>query len=246
MNAQSALANRRPTIAIVDDDVRLCDLLQSFLLQNQLHVRVAHNGEELNTLLASEIIDLIVLDVMLPGETGLGICRRLRSAGNHTPIIMLTARREEMDRITGLEVGADDYVGKPFNPRELLARINAVLRRQWPSEAPGGPAPMSESVKFGPFVLDLAARKLTRDGREIALTTGEFATLKAFVRHTGEPLTRERLALLARGREIGPSDRSLDVQISRLRRLIEDNPAMPRYLQTVWGVGYVFVSDADR
>ena len=156
---------------------------------------------------------------------------------------MLTAKGEDVDRIVGLEVGADDYLGKPFNPRELLARIHAVLRRRPPQEAPGAPSAENESVTFGPFAFDLGARTLHKNGEEISLTTGEFAMLKALVRHPRQPLSREKLAQLARGREFEPFDRSLDVQISRLRKLIEADAASPRYIQTVWGVGYVFVPD---
>jgi two-component system phosphate regulon response regulator OmpR len=157
---------------------------------------------------------------------------------------MLTAKDEDADRISGLELGADDYLGKPFNPRELLARINAVLRRRPIHEAPGAPADHdSEHVTFGPFTFDMSARKLYRQGQALPLSTGEFAMLKALVRHPRQPLAREKLARLARGRAIAQYGRSLDVQISRLRKLIEEDPVNPRYLQTVWGVGYVFVPD---
>jgi two-component system, OmpR family, phosphate regulon response regulator OmpR len=156
---------------------------------------------------------------------------------------MLTAKVEDVDRIVGLEVGADDYLPKPFNPRELLARIHAVLRRRPALEAPGAPAKEPQTVTFGTFEFDLALRRLTKDGEQIALTTGEFSMLKALVRHPRQPLSRDKLAQLARGREFEPFDRSLDVQISRLRKMIEPDPAQPRYIQTVWGVGYVFVPD---
>jgi len=182
---------------------------------------------------------------MLPGEDGLSICRRLRAANDPTPIIMLTAKVDDVDRIVGLEVGADDYLPKPFNPRELLARIHAVLRRRPVLEAPGAPSKEALTVSFGPFEFDLALRRLARDGEYIALTTGEFSMLKALVRHPRQPLTRDRLAHLARGRGFEPFDRSLDVQISRLRKLIEPDPAQPRYIQTVWGLGYVFVPDGE-
>jgi two-component system phosphate regulon response regulator OmpR len=156
---------------------------------------------------------------------------------------MLTAKVEDVDRIVGLEVGADDYLPKPFNPRELLARIHAVLRRRPMIEAPGAPSREAQSVSFGPFEFDLALRRLTRDGEVISLTTGEFSMLKALVRHPRQPLSRDKLAQLARGREFEPFDRSLDVQVSRLRKMIEPDPSQPRYIQTVWGVGYVFVPD---
>ena len=156
---------------------------------------------------------------------------------------MLTAKGEDVDRIVGLEIGADDYLAKLFNPRELLARVHAVLRRRPAVEAPGAPAAETELVTFGNFVFDLSARTLKRDNEDLPLTTGEFAMLKALVRHPRQPLSREKLAQLARGREFEPFDRSLDVQVSRLRKLIETDPASPRYIQTVWGVGYVFVPD---
>ena len=180
---------------------------------------------------------------MLPGEDGLSICRRLRSLNDTTPIIMLTAKVEDVDRIVGLEVGADDYLPKPFNPRELLARIHAVLRRRPAMEAPGAPSQEPQTVTFGPFEFDLSLRRLVKEGQPIALTTGEFSMLKALVRHPRQPLSRDKLAQLARGREFEPFDRSLDVQISRLRKMLEPDPAQPRYIQTVWGVGYVFVPD---
>jgi two-component system phosphate regulon response regulator OmpR len=146
----------------------------------------------------------------------------------------------------GLEVGADDYLGKPFNPRELLARIHAVLRRRPPTEVPGAPSADSEVVNFGPFHFDMGARVLRKDGDELTLTTGEFAMLKALVRHPRQPLSREKLAQLARGRDFEPFDRSLDVQVSRLRKLIEVDVTSPRFIQTVWGVGYVFVPDGSN
>jgi len=187
--------------------------------------------------------DLIVLDIMMPGEDGLTICRKMRSAKDDTPVIMLTAKAEDVDRILGLELGADDYVSKPFNPRELLARINAVLRRKQTSEHPAGPSHDTEVVNFGPYTLDLAKRCLTNEGRDVPITSGEFALLKVLVRHPKVPLSRDRLMEMARGREYEAFDRSLDVQISRLRKLIEPNPSKPQYIQTVWGLGYVFVPD---
>ena len=234
---------RHDKVVIVDDDARIRDLLRRYLSQEGFEVMVAEDGKTLNRILQREAVDLIVLDLMLPGEDGLSICRRLRAANDKTPSIMLTAKGEDVDRIVGLEIGADDYLGKPFNPRELLARVHAVLRRRPAVEAPGAPAAETELVTFGNFVFDLSARTLKRDNEDLPLTTGEFAMLKALVRHPRQPLSREKLAQLARGREFEPFDRSLDVQVSRLRKLIETDPASPRYIQTVWGVGYVFVPD---
>lgn len=234
---------RLDKIVIVDDDARIRDLLRRFLAQEGYDVLLAEDARALQRITQRETVDLLVLDVMLPGEDGLSICRRLRQAGDKTPIIMLTAKGEDVDRILGLEIGADDYLAKPFNPRELLARIHAVLRRRPVIEAPGAPTAEQEVMRFGEFNFDLAARQLSRNGQEIPLTTGEFAMLKALVRHPRQSLSRDKLAQLARGRDFEPFDRSLDVQISRLRKLIEVDPANPRIIQTVWGVGYVFVPE---
>ena len=241
--AIAALPAKVDRILVVDDDVRIRDLLRRYLTQEGFEVFLAEDAHALNRVLLRESIDLIVLDLMLPGEDGLSICRRLRAERNTLPVIMLTAKVEDVDRIVGLEVGADDYLSKPFNPRELLARIHAVLRRRPPDETPGAPTKECQVVSFGPFALDLSLRKLEKNGAQIALTTGEFSMLKALVRHPRQPLSRDRLAQLARGREFEPFDRSLDVQVSRLRKMLEPDPSQPRYIQTVWGVGYVFVPD---
>ena len=236
-------ANRPNKILVVDDDARIRDLLRRYLTQEGFEVLLAEDGKSLTRIMLRETADLIVLDLMMPGEDGLSICRRLRAANDLTPVIMLTAKGEDIDRIVGLEVGADDYLGKPFNPRELLARIHAVLRRRPAQEAPGAPSSDNEVVKFGTFVFDLGLRTLKKADQEITLTTGEFAMLKALVRHPRIPLSREKLAQLSRGREFEPFDRSLDVQVSRLRKMLETDPTTPRFIQTVWGMGYVFVPD---
>ena len=239
-------STRLDKIVIVDDDARIRDLLRRYLSQEGFDVLLAEDGRALDRILQRETIDLMVLDLMLPGEDGLSICRRLRAAGVKTPVIMLTAKVEDMDRITGLEIGADDYLGKPFNPRELLARIHAVLRRRPQNESPSAPSSADhEVIVFGAFSLDLGIRSLTKNGEDMPLTSGEFAMLKALARHPKQPLTRDKLAQLARGREFEPFDRSLDVQISRLRKMIELDPASPKIIQTVWGVGYVFVPDGQ-
>ena len=175
--------HRSDKILVVDDDARIRDLLRRYLTQEGFEVLQAEDGKSLTRILLRETVDLIVLDLMMPGEDGLSICRRLRAANDRTPIIMLTAKGEDVDRIVGLEVGADDYLGKPFNPRELLARIHAVLRRRPVTEAPGSPSSENEVVGFGPFVFDIGARTLRRDNDDLPLTTGEFAMLKALVRH---------------------------------------------------------------
>ena len=236
---------RADKIMVVDDDARIRDLLRRYLSQEGFAVLQAEDGRALSRILLRESVDLIVLDLMLPDEDGLSICRRLRGAQDPTPIIMLTAKGEDVDRIVGLEVGADDYLAKPFNPRELLARIHAVLRRRPKAELPGAPSVQAGVVCFGPFIFDLGARELRRGDETLPLTSGDFAMLKALVRHPRQALPREKLAQLARGRELEPFDRSLDVQISRLRKLLETDPTAPRHIQTVWGVGYVFVPDSS-
>jgi two-component system, OmpR family, phosphate regulon response regulator OmpR len=212
----------KPTrVVVVDDDPKLRDLLNRYLTEQGLEVAQAADATALNKLLLRDHFSLIILDLMLPGEDGLSILRRLRGGNDKTPVILLTAKGEDIDRIIGLEMGADDYLAKPFNPRELLARINAVLRRT-PAET---------------------AASTPESGNPVTLTTGEYALLKTLIRHAKQPLSREKLMMLARGREYDSFDRSLDVQVSRLRKLLEDDPANPRYLQTVWGIGYVFIPD---
>ncbi|OCT21762.1 osmolarity response regulator transcription factor OmpR [Pseudomonas putida] len=231
-------------ILIVDDDPGLSSLLERFFTSKGFRARAVPNVEQMDRLLAREVFNLVVLDLMLPGEDGLSACRRLRAANNQIPIIMLTAKGDELSRIKGLELGADDYLAKPFNPDELVARVKAVLRRQAPS-VPGAPGSEEETVTFGDYELSLATRELKRGDEVHMLTTGEFAVLKALVMHAREPLTRDKLMNLARGREWDALERSIDVQISRLRRMIEPDPSKPRYIQTVWGVGYVFVPDGN-
>lgn len=237
------MVERTPKILIVDDDPRLRDLLRRYLGENGFNVLVSENGEAMKRLWVREHFDVLILDLMMPGEDGLAILKRLRAEKDMTPVIMLTAHGEDVDRILGLELGADDYLGKPFNPRELLARIHAVLRRRPRQDAPGAPSMENEVVKFGDFELDLGTRVLKKNGEIVPLTTGEFAVLKAFARHPRQPLSRDKLMEMARGREYEAFDRSLDVQVSRLRKLLEPDPSKPRYLQTVWGLGYVFIPD---
>jgi len=232
-------------ILIVDDDPGLRRLLERFLNGQGYRVRAVADVPQMNRLLARELFSLLILDLMLPGEDGLSACRRLRQEGNSMPIIMLTAKGNELDRITGLELGADDYLGKPFNPRELLARVKAVLRRQTPL-VPGAPLNEDSEVTFGDWRFSLATRELRKKDEVHRLTSGEYAVLKVLVQHPHEPLSRDKLMQLARGREWDAMERSIDVQISRLRRLIEpDVDDKPRYIQTIWGVGYVFVPDGS-
>jgi len=232
-------------VLVVDDDMRLRSLLERYLVEQGFIVRTAGNSEQMDRLLERENFHLMVLDLMLPGEDGLSICQRLRQKENEIPIVMLTAKGDEVDRIIGLELGADDYIPQPFNPRELLARIKAILRRRG-KEVPGAPATEENEITFGEFSLNLATREMSQGDKTMSLTSGEFAVLKALVTHPREPLSRDKLMNLARGRDYSALERSIDVQVSRLRRMIEVDAANPRYIQTVWGLGYVFVPDGEK
>jgi two-component system OmpR family response regulator len=235
-----------PHVLIVDDDREIRDLIARFLEKHGLRVSVAADGRAMGRVLADRGIDLIVLDVMLPGEDGLSLCRRLRAVSD-VPVIMLTAMGEEIDRILGLEMGADDYLAKPFNPRELLARIKAVLRRTQAAGSPGHPADGGRVLTFAGYRLDLAQRSLTAaDGVLVPLSTGEFDLLAAFAQHPNRVLSRDQLLDLARGRDAQPFDRAIDVQVSRLRRKIETDPADPLLIKTVRGGGYLFTPEIGR
>jgi two-component system phosphate regulon response regulator OmpR len=231
-------------VLVVDDDAELRRLLQDYLARHQFEVIAIPDASDVERRIQRHRPDVVVLDVMLPREDGLSVCRRLRASGEQVPIVMLTARDEPSDRILGLEFGADDYLGKPFEPRELVARLDAVLRRlRVPAAAPD---PAAEVVQIGDWRFDMAARLLTRADRSVALTSGEYALLRALVLHPYEPLRRDQLLQLARGAGHELFDRAIDVQVSRLRKLVEKDPRTPRYIQTVWGVGYVFVPDGPR
>ncbi|RUO56506.1 two-component system response regulator OmpR [Pseudidiomarina homiensis] len=232
-------------ILVVDDDARLRGLLERYLTEQGFYVRSAAQSEQMDRLLERENFHLMVLDLMLPGEDGLSICKRLRHANNDIPIVMLTAKGDEVDRIIGLELGADDYLAKPFNPRELLARVRAVLRRRG-KEIPGAPSADDEEIAFGEFRLNLGTREMFKGDEPMPLTSGEFAVLKALVTHPRQPMSRDKLMNQARGRDYSALERSIDVQVSRLRRMLEVDPASPRYIQTVWGLGYVFVPDGSK
>ena len=230
-------------VLVVDDESRMRKLVRDFLVKDGYSVVEAADGEEaVDVFMSDKDISLIILDVMMPDMNGFQELLKIREK-NNVPVLMLTARGEDVDRIVGLELGADDYIAKPFNPRELLARIHAVLRRRPRADEPGAPSLEKEVVVFGDFELDLGRRELRKNGEPVSLTTGEFAVLKAFARHPRVPLSRDKLMEMARGREYEAFDRSLDVQVSRLRKLIEPDPSKPRYLQTVWGLGYVFIPD---
>ncbi|HSG75706.1 MAG TPA: two-component system response regulator OmpR [Burkholderiales bacterium] len=240
------MAELKTRILVVDDDQRLRDLLTRYLGEQKFEVRAVADAPAMDKQLARERYDLLVLDLMLPGEDGLAICRRLRAAGGAPAIIMLTAKGDEVDRIVGLEMGADDYLPKPFNPRELVARINAVLRRKPRGGVPGAPGVEDGIYRFGAYEFNPGTRELKKDGKPVALTTGEYSVLKVLVERPRQPLSRDQLMELARGREYEVFDRAIDVQISRLRKLLEDDPSHPRYIQTVWGHGYVFVPDGQK
>ena len=240
------MAELKTRILVVDDDLRLRDMLTRYLGEQGFEVRAAGDAPAMDKQLSRERYDLIVLDLMLPGEDGLSICRRLRAQPAPPAIIMLTAKGDDVDRIVGLEMGADDYLPKPFNPRELVARVNAVLRRKSASGPPGGPAADSELHTFGEFELNLGNRSLVRGGKDVPLTTGEFSVLKVLAQNPKTPLSRDKLMELARGREYEVFDRSIDVQISRLRKIVEEDPSHPKHIQTVWGFGYVFVPDSEK
>ncbi len=229
-------------ILVIDDDQRLRELLQRFLTEQGFRVTVLPDSRDLSRRLERDPPHLMVLDWMMPYEDGLAVCKRLRASGDRTPVIMLTAKSEEDERIDGLDAGADDYLAKPFSPRELVARMHAVLRRA-AEISPGAPMPVDQPVAFGDCEVNFSTRVLTRAGEAQDLTTSEFAMLKVFVTHPHEPLTRERLSMLARGKEHEVFDRAIDVQVSRLRKLVETDASKPRYIQTVWGRGYVFVPD---
>jgi two-component system, OmpR family, phosphate regulon response regulator OmpR len=232
-------------ILIADDEADMRALLQRYLGDQGYAVRTVEDASMLERLLARERFDVLVLDVMMPGEDGLAACRRLRAAGETIPIIMLTARGDPVDRIVGLEMGADDYLPKPFNPRELVARIQALVRRQRVLGAHRGqPAQGEGEIAFGAFVLRLDQRRLLKGDDDVPLGSAEFALLCALALHPHRPLGRDRLIELAHGPDHQATDRSIDVQVMRLRKAIEDDPANPRHIRTVWGVGYVFVPQA--
>lgn len=226
------------TILVIDDDERLRDLVAEYLGGRGFSVATAPDGEHGLSALRSKRFDLVVLDIMLPGLDGFEICRELRKF-SEVPVIMLTARGDEMDRIVGLEIGADDYLPKPFNPRELLARIQAVLRRTEKTKEEGGP------LVAGPIAVDPDRRQVTLNGEPLELTTTEFEILRALVANAGRVIPRERLMELARGEEFASFDRSVDVHVSHIRKKLGDDPKNPTYLKTVRGVGYTIPREPE-
>lgn len=251
MNAPTSSALLR--VLVVDDDPDLCSLLSDYLTTNGFQVQAVGDGAAMREALARELPDVIVMDLMLPGEDGLSLTRIIKAQWN-LPVLMLSARGEEMDRVIGLEVGADDYLPKPFGPRELLARLRAVLRRAHATGSPvaeylpvaqtGSLAGAKRSV-FGPFQLDTIGHRLLREGQEVALTSAEYALLAAFVGHPGRVLSRDVLVDMLKGYERDPFDRSVDSRVTRLRRKIEANPTAPQFIRTVRGEGYLFNPQGD-
>jgi two-component system OmpR family response regulator len=236
------MMSERPHVLIVDDDREIRGLLAQYLEKHDFRTTAVADGREMRRILERAHVDLLVLDLMLPGEDGLSLCRELRSR-SQLPIIMLTARGEDVDRIVGLELGADDYVPKPFNPRELLGRIKAVLRRS--AHAPRDPSPASvRGFSFGGWRLDTVTRALTNgEGREVALSGAEYRLLAVLLGSGNRVLTRAQLTELLRGRDADPFDRSIDVRVSRLRQILGDDARAPQIIKTVYGEGYVIGVD---
>jgi len=236
---------RTPHILIVDDHREIRDLLAKFFEKNGLRVSAANGGAEMRQVLRAAAVDLIVLDIMMPGEDGLALCRQLRQTSD-VPIVLLTAVSEETDRIVGLELGADDYVTKPFNPRELLARVRAILRRVAAVPQPATDAERKR-YRFGPWVLDVPRHALLDgEGNESALGTAEFRLLQALVTRAGAVLTRDQLLDITAGRTPQMFDRSIDNLVSRLRKRIERDPQQPAIIRTIWGEGYMFAAEVEE
>lgn len=230
-------------ILIVDDEKDIREPLANYLCNHGFRISTACEGKEADAIFATASLDLIILDIMMPGEDGLSICRRVQEK-HQIPIILLTALGEDTDRIVGLEVGADDYLTKPFNPRELLARIKSVIRRS--QMLPKRKKQQRGLVKFGKWQMDLSQKELIRsDDVVIRLSSGEHMLLVSFIEHAGVTLSREQLLDLTKGRESQLFDRSIDNQISRLRQKLESDPKIPKYIQTKWGGGYVFSAELE-
>lgn len=232
-------------VLIVDDDTEICTTLKEYLYQERYRVSVAHNGSEMRRVIERSPVDIVLLDLMLPQEDGLMLARSLHTENPDIGVIMLTGRGEIVDRIVGLEMGADDYLVKPFHLRELLARIKSVRRRTMPLGT-NPPAAKHSRLRFAGWLLDAAARELFAPaGRSVQLTGGEFDLLVAFARHPNQLLSRDQLLDLARQREAGPFDRTIDVQVGRLRRKLNDDPKQPHLIKTLRGAGYMFTASVE-
>ena len=237
------MSNLQQQLLVVDDEPKIRQLLKKYLTQEGYVVEAVNDGPAMDKYLINHSVDLVILDLMLPGEDGLSIGRRLRHQKN-MPIIILSARSEELDKIIGLEMGADDYLSKPFNPRELLARIRSVLRRSLQDHSASAKI-VNSLLKFGPYCLNIDRHELTKDQQSIQITTGEFSLLKIFLEHSERVLDRDTLLEISKGYAHSSIDRSIDVCVGRLRRKIEPDPANPVYLRTIRGVGYIFSKDGS-
>ena len=230
-------------IIVLDDEAELRNMLQRFLTGHGFYVRIVADGKQLDRYLQREPYDLLVLDLMMEPEDGLTVCRRLRAEGQTLPILMLTAKGDPVDRVVGLETGADDYLAKPFLPDELVARIRALLRRQ--KMAAGVPTVTSQTLRFGEYHFDVGTQTLLHRGEPVEVHSAQMLLLHALGSSPNRPVSRENLLARARGRDHDALDRSIDVQILRLRQIIEDDPAKPRFIKTVWGVGYMLVAGIE-
>ena len=230
-------------IVVLDDEAELRNMLQRFLTGHGFKVRAVADGKRLDRLLQREPYDLLVLDLMMEPEDGLSVCRRLRAEGQTLPILMLTAKGDAADKVVGLETGADDYLAKPFLPDELVARVRALLRRQ--KMAAGEPTVTSQRLRFGAFTFDVGQQTLMRDGTPVEIHSAQMLLLHALGSSPNRAVSRENLLARARGRDHDALDRSVDVQILRLRQIVEDDPGKPRFIKTVWGIGYMLVAGIE-
>ncbi|KXV03903.1 two-component system response regulator [Caballeronia megalochromosomata] len=232
-----------PKIIVLDDEAELRNMLQRFLSSQGFEVRVVENGKRLDRYLQREPYDLLVLDWMMEPEDGLSVCKRLRAEGQTLPILMLTAKGDPVDKVIGLETGADDYLAKPFLPQELVARVRALLRRQ--KIAAGDPTHTQQVVRFGEFRLDLAKQKLYRNGEPFDIHSAQMQLLHALGSSPNRAVSRDNLIARTRGRDHDALDRSIDVQVLRLRQIVEEDPGKPRFIKTVWGVGYMLLAEIE-
>lgn len=230
-------------IIVLDDEAELRNMLQRFLKGHGFYVRIVADGKQLDRYLQREPYDLLVLDLMMKPEDGLTVCRRLRAEGQTLPILMLTAKGDPVDRVVGLETGADDYLAKPFLPDELVARIRALLRRQ--KMAAGEPTVTSQTLRFGEYQFDVGTQTLLHSGKPVEVHSAQMLLLHALGSSPNRPVSRENLLARARGRDHDALDRSIDVQILRLRQIVEDDPSKPRFIKTVWGIGYMLVAGIE-
>jgi two-component system, OmpR family, phosphate regulon response regulator OmpR len=232
-----------PKIIVLDDEAELRNMLQRFLSSQGFEVRVVENGKRLDRYLQREPYDLLVLDWMMEPEDGLSVCKRLRAEGQTLPILMLTAKGDPVDKVVGLETGADDYLAKPFLPQELVARVRALLRRQ--KIAAGDPTHTQQIIRFGDFRLDLGKQKLYRKDAPFEIHSAQMQLLGALGSSPNRAVSRDNLIARTRGRDHDALDRSIDVQVLRLRQIVEEDPGKPRFIKTVWGVGYMLLAEIE-